>query len=120
MCGLFPGIIQKFKTSRQGRPQVLVPLYLLDRKLRPSPLPHPLTLDGLAAGDLHWIRGRGCGGHFNRILHVLVSLPQEDWVRKASSFFPFTPQIWLSFVHRTDSMIMTLMTYSINTGLLTR
>ncbi len=86
MCGLFPGTIQKCETCRQGRPQVLVPLYLIDRKLRPSPLPHPLTLDGLAASDLHCIRVRGCGGHFNRFLHVLVSLPQEDWVRKASSF----------------------------------
>ena len=34
-------------------------------------------------------------------------------------FSLLTPQIWLIFVHRTDSMIMTLMSYSINSGLLT-
>ena len=34
-------------------------------------------------------------------------------------FYPFTPQIWLRFIHRTDSIIMTLMSYSINSGLLT-
>ena len=34
-------------------------------------------------------------------------------------FSLFTPQIWLSFVRRTDSMIMKLMSYSINSGLLT-
>jgi hypothetical protein len=33
---------------------------------------------------------------------------------------PLTLYIWLSFVHRTDSMIMTLMSYSLNSGLLTR
>jgi hypothetical protein len=88
---------------------------------RPSPLPHPLTLDGWAGGNLHWTGNRYCGGHLNRFFYVLVPVSQEDWVRKASSFFhPFTPQIWLNFVHRTDSVIMTLMSYSINSGLLTR
>ena len=47
-----------------------------------------LLFDGLAAGDLHRIGVSRCGRHFNRRLHVLVSLPQEDWFRKASSVFP--------------------------------
>ena len=34
-------------------------------------------------------------------------------------FSPFALQAWLSFVRRTDSIIMTLMSYSINSGVLT-
>ena len=80
-----------------------------------------LIFDGLTASDLHWI-GKWCfGGCANRFLYVLVSLSQKDWVCKAwVHFLPrLHPKINLNFVFRTDSMIMTLMSYSINSGLLT-
>jgi hypothetical protein len=54
---------------------------------RPSPLPHPLTLDGWAGGNMHWTGNRYCGGHLNRFFYVLVPVSQEDWVRKASFIF---------------------------------
>ena len=47
--------ITRIQTFPQGRSQDLVPLYRLDRELRPSPLPQLLTLDGLAASALYWI-----------------------------------------------------------------
>jgi hypothetical protein len=78
----------EIETCPQGRPQDLVPLFHIDRELRHSPLPHPLTLDGLAADNLYWIGKRRCGGCINCFLYVLVSLSQEDWVREASLFFP--------------------------------
>jgi hypothetical protein len=40
----------------------------------------------MAGNNLHWIGVKCCGRHLNRFLYVLVSLSQEDWVRKASSF----------------------------------
>ena len=61
----------------------MVPLFLLGRKFRPSRLTHPLTLAGLTGDNLHWIGIRSCGGRLDRYFHVLVSLSQEDWVRKA-------------------------------------
>jgi hypothetical protein len=63
---------------------------------RPSPLPHLLTLDGWAFDNLHETGVRCLGGHLDCLFYVLVSLSQEDWDRKASSFHPFTLQIWLS------------------------
>ena len=42
----------------------------------------------LAVDNLHWTGVRCRGGHLNRFLYVLVSLSQEDWVRKASLFLP--------------------------------
>jgi hypothetical protein len=66
----------------------VVPLFRTDRELRPSPLLHLLTLDGLAADNLYWIGDWRFGRRVNRFLYVLVSLSQEDWVPKASSFSP--------------------------------
>ena len=87
--------LQENQTIPQGRSQDLVPLYHLDRELRPSPLPQLLTLDGSAASGLYWI-GKWCFvGCVNRFLYVLVSLSQKDWVRKAR--FHFLPRLCLKF-----------------------
>jgi hypothetical protein len=89
MCAL-PWNDTEIETCSQGHSQDLVPLYFPDRELLPSPLPHLLTLDCLAADNLYWIGNRCFGGRVNRFLYVLVSLSQEDWVRKASSSFPIS------------------------------
>jgi hypothetical protein len=78
----------EIQTCPQGRPQDVVPLFRIDRELRPSPLLHLLTLDGLAADNLYWIGNWRFGRRIDRLLYVLVSLSQEDWVPKASSFSP--------------------------------
>jgi hypothetical protein len=72
-------------------------------------------------GDMLGI-GLGCfGRHFNRPVNVLVTLLQKDRVREASVFlFFFFVRYTLIPVHRTDSSAMTLMSYTISTGLLTR
>ena len=79
-----------------------------------------LALDCLKASDLYWIGNRCFGRCANRFLYVLVPLSQKDWVRKARAHFlsRLCPK-FVNFVCRTDSMIMTLMSYSINSGLLT-
>ena len=65
-------------------------------------------------------RGR-IGGHSNCLVDVLVSLSQKNRLRKASSCLVISAAgLGLTFVYRTDSVIMTLMSYSVNTGLLTR
>jgi len=54
-------------------------------------------------------------------VHVLVSLPQENGVCKVSPSHLLSRNVNVSqSVHRTNSAIMTLMAYSINSGLLTR
>ena len=79
-----------------------------------------LTLYCSAGIDLSFIGVRCCGRHLDCFLYVLVSLSQEDWVRQARAyFFLFPPQIWLSFLRRTDSTIMTLISYSISSGVVT-
>ena len=84
---LFLGIKTEIKPCPQRCPQDVVPLFLIDRELRYSPLPHSLTLDG-AADNLYWIGNWRFGGCINRLLYVLVSVSKEDWVGKESPFFP--------------------------------
>jgi len=64
------------------------------------------------------------GRHSNCPRDVLVPLSQKDRLLKASRFCFFlvvsAAELGLTSMHRTDSMIMTMMSYSINSGLLTR
>ncbi|KAH9976998.1 hypothetical protein BJV74DRAFT_902229 [Russula compacta] len=61
------------------------------------------------------------GGCSDCRVDVLVSLPLQDRVGEASSCLVIsTAELSLPSVYRTDSIIVTLMVYSISTGLLTR
>ena len=64
------------------------------------------------------------GRHSDCPRNVLVPPSQKDGLLKASRFCFFlvvsAVELGLTSMHRTDSVIMTLMSYSINSGLLTR
>ena len=110
---------REIETCPQGRSQNLVQLYLIGCELRPLPLPQSLFLtawqpvvciglgsgvlaDALIAFSMCWY-----------LYHKRTGFARHEFI-----FSSFMPQIWLNFVSRTDSMIMTLMRYSINSGLL--
>ena len=110
---------RKLKSCPQSRSQDLVQLYLFGCELRPLPLPQSLFLtawqpvvciglgsgvlaDALIAFSMCWY-----------LYHKRTGFARHEFI-----FSSFMPQIWLNFVSRTDSMIMTLMRYSINSGLL--
>ena len=118
MCAL-PWNYREILTCPQGRSQNLVQLYLIGCELRPLPLPQSLFLtawqpvvciglgsgvlaDALIAFSMCWYLYRKRTG-FSRHVHFLLRLYSK----------------FVNFVFRTDSMIMTLMSYSINSGLLT-
>ncbi|KAN0141826.1 hypothetical protein V8E53_000288 [Lactarius tabidus] len=71
----------------------------------------------LELGFVHGNGRRRCGRLVDRCVDVLVSLPQEDRLREASHLIEIYAV--LTFIHRTDSIITTLMAYSVNSGLLT-
>ena len=73
--------------------------------------------NGLIVGFVHWNDIKRCGGLVNRCVDVLVSLPQEDRLRKASPSCSNLCRAY--FTPRTDSIITTLMAYSVNSGLAT-
>ena len=111
---------REIENCPQGRSQDLVPLYHLGCELRPSPLPQSLFLTA-------W-QPVGCIGLGSGVLaDALIAFSmcwylyhkRTGFARHEYILSPFMPQIWLNFVSRTDSMIMTLMSYSINSGLLT-
>jgi hypothetical protein len=61
------------------------------------------------------------GGRSNCPVNVLVSLPQKNWDSEASNSSVVSEVTsTLTSVHRSDSVIMVLMSYSISSGLLTR
>jgi hypothetical protein len=61
------------------------------------------------------------GGRSDRHVNVLVPLPQKNWVCEASNCsVVYETTSTLTSMHRSDSVIMTLMSYSISSGLLTR
>jgi hypothetical protein len=61
------------------------------------------------------------GGHSDCHGYVLVSLSQQDRLLKASCYpVVYAAEPGLISIYRTDSIIATLMTYSINSGLVTR
>ena len=61
------------------------------------------------------------GGHSDRPVNVLVSLPQKNRDHEASNCCVVSEVTFtLTSVHRTDSIIIVLMSYSISSGLLTR
>ena len=80
-----------------------------------------ITTDGPIVVDMYrigWLLSCGYSGY---LVDVLVSLPQENRVCKASyPLIAFAVELSLIFMDRTDSIIMTLMIYCISTGLLTR
>jgi len=72
-------------------------------------------------GDMHRDERGRIGGHSDCPVDVLVSLSQKNRLRKASPCLVISAAgLGLTCVYRTDSMLMTLMSYSINSGLLTR
>ena len=81
----------------------------------------PANRAAWVVGDMHRDERGRIGGHSNCLVDVLVSLSQKNRLRKASSCLVISAAgLGLTFVYRTDSVIMTLMSYSVNTGLLTR
>lgn len=107
-------------TRNQGRNQGILSLWLLsDRTF--SRLLFITTADGPIVGDMRRVGISHFGGYPDCSIDVLVSLPQEDRVFEASPcLLAFAAEPGLISVYRTDSMITTLMIYSINTGLFTR
>lgn len=80
-----------------------------------------MTTDGLIVVDMYGIGGLLISGYSGCHANVPVSLPQEDGVCKASyRLTALTVEPSLTFMHRTNSIVMTLMVYSVITGLLTR
>ena len=60
------------------------------------------------------------GRPLNRLVNVLVAISPKDWLLKVSYRIVSAVEQGLTFMYRIDSMIMTLMSYSISSGLLTR
>ena len=60
-------------------------------------------------------------GYSDCWVDVLVSLPQENWVFKASYYLvAFSKELGLTSMHRTNTMIATLMLYVVGSGMMTR
>ena len=90
-------------------------LYVLEIIFR-FPAPNSTIVGGMPGIGLN-----ACGGRSDRPVYVLVSLPQKNRVCEASNCSVVSEVTsTLTSVHRTDSAIMSLVSYSISSGLLTR
>jgi hypothetical protein len=90
-------------------------LYVLEIIFR---FPEP---NSTIVGGMPGIGRNAYGGHSDRPVYVLVSLPQKNRVCEASNCSVVSEVAsTLTSMHRTDSAIMSLVSYSISSGLLTR
>jgi hypothetical protein len=81
----------------------------------------PTDVPARVVGDKCWNELIRYGGDYNFPVNVLASLSQQDRLFTASCYLVVsTAEPGLTFIYRTDTIIKTLMTYSVNTGLLSR
>jgi hypothetical protein len=83
--------------------------------------PTPTDVPARVVGGKRRIKFIRCGGHYDYPGNVLASLSQQDGLFKASCCLVIsTEEPSLTFIYRTDSIIKTLMTYCVHTGLVSR
>ena len=80
-----------------------------------------MTTDRLIVDDMRRNGRHHNSGSSDCTVNVLVSLSQENWVCKViQNSISCAEGLGLTTMHRTDSMIISLMIYVFSSGILTR